>query len=100
VAAPFNPSSPPRPQRQQLQQQHRKEYSETQHPFGPELAQVSELAEEYGVKEQVTNVADTEEQEMLAKGLLKFSADEYLSEVRGLFASFMVPPRPVAAAWI
>jgi hypothetical protein len=100
VAAPFNPSSPPRPQRQQLQQQHRKDYSETQHPFGPELAQVSELAEEYGVKEQVTNVADTEEQEMLAKGLLKFSADEYLSEVRGLFASFMVPPRPVAAAWI
>jgi hypothetical protein len=108
VAAPFPPSSPPRPQRQPQhrpphQQQHRKEYSETHHPFGPELAQVSELAEEYGVKEQVvtTNaVVDTEEQEMLAKGLLKFGADEYLSEVRGLFASFMGPPRPVAAAWI
>jgi hypothetical protein len=62
---------------------------------------VSELAEEYGIKEQLAaNVVDLGEHEMLQKGLLKFSADEYLSEVRGLFASFMIPPRPVAAAWI
>ncbi|KAK4128352.1 hypothetical protein N657DRAFT_676152 [Parathielavia appendiculata] len=110
ATAPFPPASPPRPQppsQSQHQQQHRKEYSDTQHPliqhpFGPELAQVSELAEEYGVKEQVTTgVDDAEEQEMLARGLRKFSADEYLSEVRALFASFIIPaPRPVAAAWI
>jgi len=98
AAAAFTPASPPRPQ--PPSQQHRKDYPETQHPFGPELAQVSELAEEYGVKEQVINEVDAEEQEMLRKGLLKFSADEYLSEVRGLFASFMVSQRPVAAAWI
>jgi hypothetical protein len=62
---------------------------------------VSELAEEYGVREQVASERDREEeQEMLHKGLLKFTADEYLSEVRGLFASFMAPPRPVVAAWI
>lgn len=82
-------------------QQHRKDFSEAQHPFGPELAQVSEIAEEYGVKEHVASELDLEEQEMLSRGLLKFSADEYLCEVRGLFASLMIPPpRPVAAAWI
>ncbi|KAK4099735.1 hypothetical protein N658DRAFT_429052 [Parathielavia hyrcaniae] len=123
------PQQPPKPQ-QQRPPQHRKEHSSSdtlraliqhqnqhqhqhqhQHPFGPELAQVSELAEEYGVKEQVTTVGttdagaddDAEEKELLARGLRKFSADEYLSEIRGLFASFMVPipaPRLVAAAWI
>lgn len=82
-------------------QQHRRDHPEAQHPFGPELAQVSEIAEEYGVKEHVASELDLEEQEMLARGLLKFSADEYLCEVRGLFAGLMIPPpRPVAAAWI
>ncbi|KAK4158180.1 hypothetical protein C8A00DRAFT_11024 [Chaetomidium leptoderma] len=121
VAASFSPASPPRPQppsssqhqqqhQHQQHQQHRKDYSESQHPFGPELAQVSEIAEEYGVKEHVSSSAiDREEQEMLAKGLVKFSADDYLSEVRGLFASLMVVapppslrPAPAAptAAWI
>ena len=62
---------------------------------------MSEIAEEYGVKEHLASSIDVEEQEMRAKGLFKFSADEYLSEVRGLFAGFMIPaPRPVAAAWI
>lgn len=80
-------------QRQQQQQQ--------QHPFGNELAQVSELAEEYGVKDQMAaNVVDLQDHEMQQRGLFKISADEYLSEVRSLFATFMVPPRPVAAAWI
>ncbi|KAK4042065.1 hypothetical protein C8A01DRAFT_44844 [Parachaetomium inaequale] len=110
----FAPASPPRQHLPRSSIQHsssssssRKESQQQQqhhhhhHPFGNELAQVSELAEEYGVKEQlVANVVDLGEHEMLQKGLLRFSADEYLSEVRGLFASFMVPPRPVAAAWI
>jgi hypothetical protein len=61
---------------------------------------VSELAEEYGVQEQLVDMTEREEQAMQQKGLLKFGADEYMSDVRGLFASFMVPPRPVAAAWI
>lgn len=93
AAAPAPAMSPPRSQRKDY-------YSESQHPFGNELAQVSEIAEEYGVKEQVVNVASAEEQEMRAKGLLKLPADEYLSEVRELFAAFFGPPRPVAAAWI
>lgn len=91
-------------QQQQQQQQHQQpqQPQPQPHPFGPELAQVSEIAEEYGVREHLASAAvEREEQEMLARGLLKFSADEYLSEVRGLFAGFMIPaPRPVAAAWI
>jgi hypothetical protein len=83
----------------QQQQQHHHQHHH-HHPFGNELAQVSELAEEYGVQEQLVDMTEREEQAMLQKGLLKFSADEYMSDVRALFASFMVPPRPVAAAWI
>jgi hypothetical protein len=50
---------------------------------------VSEIAEEYGVKEHVN---DTEEELMLAKGLLKFSAEEYLSELQGMLADFFPQP--------
>ncbi|KAK3299066.1 uncharacterized protein B0H64DRAFT_89509 [Chaetomium fimeti] len=126
TASPAPVPTPPSPPRQQLnprpqrsnsnsssrkdfssesQQQHQHQHQHQQHhhhhhPFGNELAQVSELAEEYGVQEQLADAAEREEQAMLQKGLLKFTADEYMSDVRGLFASFMVPPRPVAAAWI
>ncbi|KAK3903461.1 hypothetical protein C8A05DRAFT_14568 [Staphylotrichum tortipilum] len=95
-----HPHQPPPPSPIQQQQQHRKDYSDSKHPFGPELAQVSEIAEEYGVREHLASALEFEEREMKARGLRKFSADDYLSEVRGLFASFMAPPRPVAAAWI
>jgi len=113
AAAAPDPPSPPRQQAHTAQRSHSSSSSSSSnkkgyqaperehHPFGNELAQVSELAEEYGIKEQVVSSAvDLDEQDMLRKGLRKFSADEYLSEVRGLFASFMVAPRPVAAAWI
>ncbi|KAL1843163.1 hypothetical protein VTJ49DRAFT_2913 [Mycothermus thermophilus] len=123
-STPSTPASPPRspprsrpvgppPSRSASLSQlklHAKNFSTSesqQHPFGPELAQVSELAEEYGVKEEVVREqlpppssskprqVDGDEQDMLRKGLLKFSADEYLSEVvRPLFASFMLPPPP------
>ncbi|KAL2019222.1 hypothetical protein VTK56DRAFT_9949 [Thermocarpiscus australiensis] len=89
-AASFAAFPPPKPQ----PHRHRED------PFGPELAQVSEIAEEFGVKEQL-NVVDADEQAMLAKGLLKFSADEYLREVQGLFANFFTQPEPaVTTSWI
>jgi hypothetical protein len=77
------------------------------HPFGQELAQVSEIAEEYGVKEKL-QVIDEEEQELASRGLCKFSADDYLGEIQGLFSTlfFDAPTsrtphaRPVAAIWI
>ncbi|KAL2159146.1 hypothetical protein VTH06DRAFT_2578 [Thermothelomyces fergusii] len=105
----FDPPSPPRqqprapPQSQSQSQSSKGDYpaGRDNHPFGNELAQVSELAEEYGVKDQVVSGAEEEEeQEMARRGLRKISADEYLSEVRSLFAHFIVHPRPVAAEWI
>jgi len=48
------------------------------HPFGRELAQVDEIAEEFGGAKALL---DEEEQEMLSKGLCKFAAEDYLNEI-------------------
>lgn len=70
------------------------------HPFGHELAQVTELAEEYGVMEKV-HVIDEEEQELARRGLRKFTAEDYLGEIQGLFSSFFAEARPMAPpVWI
>ena len=63
------------------------------HPFGKELAQVSEIAEEYGLSERMANV-DPEEQELASRGLFKFSAEDYMSEIQGYFASAFSDPKP------
>lgn len=60
---------------------------------------MTEIAEEYGLKRGL-NVIDEEEQELVALGLFKFTAEEYLSEIRGVFSSFFAEPRPTAAMWI
>lgn len=52
------------------------------HPFGNELAQVNEVAEEFG---GVSALLDEEEQEMRMKGLMKFKADDYVNEILGLW---------------
>lgn len=72
-----------------------------QHPFGNELAQVSELAEEFGIKKSMA-VVDEEEQELASRGLLKFRAEDYLSEIHGLFLSTFAETRPTlpASMWI
>lgn len=70
------------------------------HPFGSELAQVSELAEEFGVQEKMY-VIDEEEQELVSRGLFKFCAEDYMSEIQGLFLSAFGESRPaMAAMWI
>lgn len=80
---------------------------ERTHPFGHELAQVTELAEEYSAT--ATNktrvIATEEDTQMSALGLHKFSPEEYLSEVQGLFATFFSEARQHAtkaapAQWI
>jgi hypothetical protein len=53
------------------------------HPFGNELAQVSEVAEDFG--RGAAGWLDQEEQEMRSKGLIKFNADDYVSEILGLW---------------
>lgn len=78
----------------------RRDFSETQHPFGNELAQVSELAEELGVKEKM-QVIDEEEQLLISEGLCRFRPEDYLAEVQGLFTTFFKPePAAAAAVWI
>lgn len=108
-SATASPASPPR-QRSQRQAEfvesparssHRAEFSQSHHPFGQELAQVTEIAEEYGVKEKLNEYA-AEEQEMAGMGLCKFSADDYMKEIKGFFVTFygvepIEPVTPVAA---
>lgn len=74
---------------------------QNQHPFGNELAQVSELAEEYGISKEKLVVVDEEEQELVSKGLLKFCAEEYMSEIQGLFLNAFGDARPtISSMWI
>ncbi|OTB08696.1 hypothetical protein M426DRAFT_7422 [Hypoxylon sp. CI-4A] len=100
-SSPINPVVPPMimsppPARPSF----RRDYSEAQHPFGQELAQVSELAEELGVKEKM-QVIDEEEQELISRGLCRFQPEDYLAEVQGLFSTFFKPePAASAPVWI
>lgn len=72
-----------------------------QHPFGNELAQVSELAEEYGISKETLAIVDEEEQELISKGLFKFRAEDYMSEIQGLFMSAFGDTRPaMSSMWI
>lgn len=52
------------------------------HPFGKELAKVNEVAAEFGA---TSAILDEEEQEILSKGLHKFSVDDYINEIVGLY---------------
>ena len=54
---------------------------EADHPFGAELAQVEELAEEIVANE--ATMLDEEEQYLVDNGLRKFSANDYLDEIQG-----------------
>lgn len=69
------------------------------HPFGPELEQVNELAEEIGARNVM--ILDEEEQYLASQGLFKFGVEEYMDEIQGLFGgSFGNPFSPLGAGWI
>ncbi|KAI9720013.1 MAG: hypothetical protein M1812_003139 [Candelaria pacifica] len=51
------------------------------HPFGKELEQVNELAEDFGVRDSVVD----ETQLLSMKGLYRFAAEDYVTEIEGLF---------------
>lgn len=75
--------------------------TESSHPFGHELAQVTELAEEYTAANIATKthaVPTEEEKAMTSRGLQKFSPEEYVSEIQGLFATFFSEARQHAKA--
>ncbi|TVY78316.1 hypothetical protein LSUE1_G006487 [Lachnellula suecica] len=73
-----------------------------QHPFGNELAQVSELAEDYGISKETLAVVSEEEQELVSRGLFKFRAEDYMSEIQGFFqTAFGDAKTPMASSmWI
>ena len=69
------------------------------HPFGAELEQVNELAEEIGARNVM--ILDEEEQYLMSQGLFKFGVEEYMDEIQGLFGgSFGNPFSPLGAGWI
>ncbi|PHH70928.1 hypothetical protein CDD82_6847 [Ophiocordyceps australis] len=61
------------------------------HPFGHELAQVTELAEEYNAGAHLTPM-DEETRLLESQGLVKLSAADYLSVVQSLTAVFFSEP--------
>lgn len=68
------------------------------HPFGRELAQVNEIAEEFGA---TARLLEEEEQEILSKGLYKFGVEDYLDEITGLYGGvFEDQLGPTANPWI
>jgi hypothetical protein len=69
------------------------------HPFGNELAQVTELAEEYGVTGGM-QVIDEEEQELMSRGLFKFDADDYMREIQSFFADVFGDSNSMRTVWI
>ncbi|PGH03764.1 hypothetical protein AJ80_08634 [Polytolypa hystricis UAMH7299] len=70
----------------------------TPHPFGKELEQVNEVAEEFGGAHAVL---DEEERILMTKGLFKFTAEDYLVEIQDLYRSiFGDESRPREPVWI
>ncbi|KAI9811367.1 MAG: hypothetical protein M1827_005527 [Pycnora praestabilis] len=70
---------------------------ESSHPFGKELEQVNELAEEFGVRDSVMD----ESQILQMKGLQKFGAEDYAMEIEGLFGGvFEDQLFDMGAGWI
>jgi hypothetical protein len=78
-----------------VQYPHKKDYSDS-HPFGQELAQVTELAEEFSGREKQSTADD----DLSSRGLFHFSAEDYISEIQGLISDFLGDVRPTAPLWI
>jgi hypothetical protein len=70
------------------------------HPFGNELAQVSELAEQFGMGKEKLAILDEEEQELISMGLYKFAADDYMNELQGLYITAFGDLPPSTSLWI
>lgn len=82
-----------------------KEFVETREPFGQELAQVTELAEEYAISaaEKTRRIDTQEEKELADRGLQKFSPEEYIADISSLLSSFFGEARHAknpAPQWI
>lgn len=67
------------------------------HPFGRELAQVSELAEEYSAQGRVA-IMDEELQYLESRGLVRLSVSDYLGAVQSISTAFFPEENRTAAA--
>ncbi|EJT81920.1 hypothetical protein GGTG_01894 [Gaeumannomyces tritici R3-111a-1] len=88
------PPSPPRAQRKEPSA------ASPGHPFGNELARVTELAEEFGGKAVSSQVLRQEETELLNKGYKKFNPDSYVDDVQGLYSDFFAEDKATRPLWI
>ena len=74
--------------------------TEPNHPFGAELDQLDEIAEEFGVKDNV-RIWDEEEQFLMARGLIRFDVEDYLAEIEPLKAGLWDDePSSITMAWL
>jgi len=72
--------------------------AEPGHPFIKELAQVNEVAEEFGL---VSANLVQEEQDLVSRGLQKFTVEDYLDEIQGMYGGvFEDKLGPMAKPWI
>ena len=69
-----------------------------EHPFGAELAQVQEVAREFGVKD--VRILDEEEQWIIDQGFGRYTADEYIKEIEPLFATRFDSDTPHTPTWL
>lgn len=68
------------------------------HPFGKELAQVNEVAEEF--RPVSANLVE-EERDLIRRGLRKFAVEDYLDEIQGLYGGvFEDKLGPMAHPWV
>lgn len=74
-----------------------KNLSNDLHPFGAELAQVDELAEEIGGRD----VIDQDEHYLVGRGLHQWTADDYMNDIIAFFEdSSMNPYGSPSSPWI
>jgi len=68
------------------------------HPFGKELMQLDEIAEEFGgAVRDAAREADMEV--MRTRGLRRFCADDYMRDLQTLFETYFLP-QPRVVGWI
>lgn len=73
-------------------------HANAHHPFGKELEQVDEVAEEFGVR---GSLLEEEERILREHGLQKFAVQEYIAEIEGLFGGvFEDRLIPMGPMWI
>jgi len=69
------------------------------HPFGKELEQLNEVAEEFGAV-AISSETEMDLFSMQQYGLSKFCASEYLMEIQPLYTNIFGDELSVGMAWI